>query len=117
MRKFFRFFLFTLGALPLAIWPAAAVASAIGLGGHVPPDTPWNEIVLPYAFYASTLFYPVVYLSFFILYFLPWKPKLHDITKSGFERHERILLLYSIAPLLFLLFIVLLGYSFFSTGD
>lgn len=106
---------FVLGAIPLVPWPAIAIASLMGLAGHVSPFTPWTSLVIPRLFFLATLLYPVVYILAVVLYQTKKPLAMNDISMKTLDNRNYILLFYSLIPLIFLLFTILLGGLFFLT--
>jgi len=52
-----------LGGLLLLVWPAAAIASVMGLAGHVPKGTSIITLLPAYIFFMGILCYPIVYIA------------------------------------------------------
>jgi len=56
-----------LGGAVLIVWPAAALASVMGLAGHVPRETNKVLLLFAYLFYGGVLCYPIIYIACLIL--------------------------------------------------
>jgi len=56
-----------LGGAVLIVYPFAALASVMGLAGHVPKGTPVAAIIGAYIFHAGVLWYPIIYIASLIL--------------------------------------------------
>jgi len=56
-----------LGGAVLIVWPFAALASVMGLAGHVPEGTPIAQILGAYLFHVGVLCYPIIYIASLIL--------------------------------------------------
>ena len=53
----------SLSSVVLLVWPFVAVASVMGLAGHVPANTPAIQITGAYLFHLGVLCYPIVYIA------------------------------------------------------
>jgi hypothetical protein len=49
-----------LGLIHLVIWPFAAMASLMGLAGHVPRGTPEISLYMAYLFHIGVICYPMI---------------------------------------------------------
>ena len=82
----------------LLIWPFAALASVMGLGGHVSENTPSITLYFAYSFHLGVILYPAVFIFSAV------------ITFSRFSSNNtKYIVLFSAIPILYLSVLVLLA--------